>query len=175
MLNVACMWPCGLMDKALVFGTKDCRFESCPGQLSSLWVWLWLLCCHVVIHLGWLCVSAWPCGGLCGCGCLFLPGCCCRHFLLVSSHVVVYVNLISCFRLVTFCCPLGLFFACVCPCFVFFFDLPGHCCVQSVFLFCNCLAMLLSMWLFFVVCLPVHWCGPSWFDCWMCLAMLLSM
>ena len=21
-------WPCGLMDKALVFGTKDCRFES---------------------------------------------------------------------------------------------------------------------------------------------------
>ena len=26
------MWPCGLMDKALVFGTKDCRFESCQGQ-----------------------------------------------------------------------------------------------------------------------------------------------
>ena len=25
--------PCGLMDKALVFGTKDCRFESCQGQL----------------------------------------------------------------------------------------------------------------------------------------------
>ena len=25
-------WPCGLMDKALVFGTKDCRFESCQGQ-----------------------------------------------------------------------------------------------------------------------------------------------
>jgi hypothetical protein len=24
--------PCGLMDKALVFGTKDCRFESCQGQ-----------------------------------------------------------------------------------------------------------------------------------------------
>jgi hypothetical protein len=22
-------WPYGLMDKALVFGTKDCRFESC--------------------------------------------------------------------------------------------------------------------------------------------------
>ena len=22
-------WSCGLMDKALVFGTKDCRFESC--------------------------------------------------------------------------------------------------------------------------------------------------
>ena len=27
-------WPCGLMDKALVFGTKDCRFESCQGHLS---------------------------------------------------------------------------------------------------------------------------------------------
>ena len=25
--------PCGLMDKALVFGTKDCRFESCQGHL----------------------------------------------------------------------------------------------------------------------------------------------
>ena len=30
----ACQWPCGLMDKALVFGTKDCRFESCQGQFS---------------------------------------------------------------------------------------------------------------------------------------------
>ena len=27
-------WPCGLMDKALVFGTKDCRFESCQGQVQ---------------------------------------------------------------------------------------------------------------------------------------------
>ena len=26
------MRPCGLMDKALVFGTKDCRFESCQGH-----------------------------------------------------------------------------------------------------------------------------------------------
>ena len=24
--------PCGLMDKALVFGTKDCRFEFCQGH-----------------------------------------------------------------------------------------------------------------------------------------------
>ena len=24
--------PCGLMDKALVLGTKDCRFESCQGH-----------------------------------------------------------------------------------------------------------------------------------------------
>ena len=28
-------WPCGLMDKALVFGTKDCRFESCQGHHRS--------------------------------------------------------------------------------------------------------------------------------------------
>ena len=26
------MWSCGLMDKALVFGTKDCRLESCQDQ-----------------------------------------------------------------------------------------------------------------------------------------------
>ena len=25
---------CGLMDKALVFGTKDCRYESCQGHCS---------------------------------------------------------------------------------------------------------------------------------------------
>ena len=25
-------WPAGLMDKALVLGTKDCRFESCQGD-----------------------------------------------------------------------------------------------------------------------------------------------
>ena len=28
-------WPCGLMDKALVFGTKDCRFESCQGHFQK--------------------------------------------------------------------------------------------------------------------------------------------
>ena len=28
--------PCGLMDKALVSGTKDCRFESCQGHVYSL-------------------------------------------------------------------------------------------------------------------------------------------
>ena len=27
--------PCGLMDKALVFGTKDCRFESCQGHFAT--------------------------------------------------------------------------------------------------------------------------------------------
>ena len=27
--------PRGPMDKALVFGTKDCRFESCQGQVST--------------------------------------------------------------------------------------------------------------------------------------------
>ena len=29
-------WPCGLMDKALVFGTKDCRFESCQGHDTGI-------------------------------------------------------------------------------------------------------------------------------------------
>ena len=29
-------WPCGLMDKVLVLGTKDCRFESCQGQDAPL-------------------------------------------------------------------------------------------------------------------------------------------
>ena len=28
-------WPCGLMDKALVFGTKDCRLESCQGHACA--------------------------------------------------------------------------------------------------------------------------------------------
>ena len=27
--------PCGLMDKALVFGAKDCRLESCRGHFAS--------------------------------------------------------------------------------------------------------------------------------------------
>ena len=31
----ATSWPCGLMDKALVFGTKDCRFESCQGHMTN--------------------------------------------------------------------------------------------------------------------------------------------
>ena len=29
------VWPCGLMDKVLVFGTKDCRFESCQGHFAG--------------------------------------------------------------------------------------------------------------------------------------------
>ena len=28
--------PCGLWDKALVYGAKDCRFESCQGHFGSL-------------------------------------------------------------------------------------------------------------------------------------------
>ena len=32
-LRIVVSWPCGLMDKALVFGTKDCRFESCQGHI----------------------------------------------------------------------------------------------------------------------------------------------
>ena len=35
-LSLACIGPCGLMDKALVFGTKDCRFESCQGHYSRV-------------------------------------------------------------------------------------------------------------------------------------------
>ena len=31
-----CKGPCGLMDKALVFGTKDCKYESCQGQICLL-------------------------------------------------------------------------------------------------------------------------------------------
>ena len=34
-LRITCVGmgrPCGLMDKALVFGTTDCRFESCQGH-----------------------------------------------------------------------------------------------------------------------------------------------
>ena len=34
-LHVSMQRPCGLMDKALVFGTKDCRFESCQGHLFA--------------------------------------------------------------------------------------------------------------------------------------------
>ena len=30
--QITVSWPCGLMDKALVFGTKDCRLESCQGH-----------------------------------------------------------------------------------------------------------------------------------------------
>ena len=33
--SCAVTWPCGLMDKALVFGTKNCRFESCQCQACS--------------------------------------------------------------------------------------------------------------------------------------------
>ena len=53
------MWSCGLMDKVLVFGTKDCRLESCQDQ--PVWVvsCLWLpreisrLFAHVRSHARW--------------------------------------------------------------------------------------------------------------------------
>ena len=32
-LSLSLKRPCGLMDKALVFGTKDCRLESCQGHI----------------------------------------------------------------------------------------------------------------------------------------------
>ena len=33
-------WPCGPMDKASVYGTGDCRFESYQGQLLLLGIFL---------------------------------------------------------------------------------------------------------------------------------------
>ena len=47
-------WSCGLMDKALVFGTKDCRFESCQDHdinikrcfcTLGLHMQAWATCC----------------------------------------------------------------------------------------------------------------------------------
>ena len=43
-VRVEINWPCGLMDKALVFGTKDCRFESCQGHFACV------LLCRIVIN-----------------------------------------------------------------------------------------------------------------------------
>ena len=39
-------WPCGLMDEALVFGTKDCRFESCQGHFGVLALFRWRRLTH---------------------------------------------------------------------------------------------------------------------------------
>ena len=36
--------PCGLMDKALVLGTKDCRFESCQGHALYIVAFVRLCC-----------------------------------------------------------------------------------------------------------------------------------
>ena len=63
--------PCGLMDKALVFGTKDCKFESCQGHFCedehvrrtyvsmsdaySVCIWCGLVCscsCALFRHVG---------------------------------------------------------------------------------------------------------------------------
>ena len=33
LIDMITMRSCGLMDKALVFGTKDCRFESCQDHI----------------------------------------------------------------------------------------------------------------------------------------------
>ena len=45
-------WPCGLMDKALVFGTKDCRFESCQGHflLNAPCAGMPVVCTHSTFH-----------------------------------------------------------------------------------------------------------------------------
>ena len=52
----ACQGPCGLMDKALVFGTKDCRFESCQGHLCihrlvAMAVGSVALATHALVHI----------------------------------------------------------------------------------------------------------------------------
>ena len=50
--NSAWQWPCGLMDKALVFGTKDCRFESCQGHflLNAPCAGMPVVCTHSTFH-----------------------------------------------------------------------------------------------------------------------------
>ena len=62
-------WSCGLMDKALVLGTKDCRFESCQDHVLhlkrcvctlGLHMQAWVTCCsrstqlscRSLVHLG---------------------------------------------------------------------------------------------------------------------------
>ena len=45
-----CTWPCGLMDKALVFGTKDCRFESCQGHIFGAANWISARCAILAVH-----------------------------------------------------------------------------------------------------------------------------
>ncbi len=60
--------PCGLMDKALVLGTKDCRFESCQGHnpnvalhIAPRWPWCLILpvcavhdsCRNMIPPTGW--------------------------------------------------------------------------------------------------------------------------
>ena len=42
-------WSCGLMDKALVFGTKDCRLESCQDQKKVETRWACLVGCRHVL------------------------------------------------------------------------------------------------------------------------------
>ena len=37
------MRPCGLMDRALVFGAKDCRFESCQGHVMARIMYIYIV------------------------------------------------------------------------------------------------------------------------------------
>ena len=57
-----CTWPCGLMDKALVFGTKDCRFESCQGHIFGAANWISVGCAVLAIHKFWNWESFQKCG-----------------------------------------------------------------------------------------------------------------
>ena len=59
--------PCGLMDKVLVFGTKDCRFESCQGHTQPIHWRIEMLILEtyldsiVLCELGGECINASPC------------------------------------------------------------------------------------------------------------------
>ena len=75
------IWPCGLMGKALVLGTKGCRFESCQNK-----------CCKPttqrVLHVCRSCASMWPCPPPCvhASVCICLPTC--VHALLCAQRCV---------------------------------------------------------------------------------------
>ena len=53
-------WPCGLMDKASVYDTGDCRFDSCQGRSFTL-----LLNNSIVWFKEYLCLLPNFCPGLC--------------------------------------------------------------------------------------------------------------
>ena len=81
------IWPCGLMDKALVLGTKDCRFESCQGQFVSPWR---LVCC---VRVGPVALCGWACVGASVCRCAsvrlraYLRRCVCTRIVCVCARV----------------------------------------------------------------------------------------
>ena len=85
--------PCGLMDKTLVLGTKDCRLESCQGHARGVWG---------QAHEAWVQNLRGVLGNVCMCSCvdsgpgpgptlrtLGAPprsGACCRSWGEMSLH-----------------------------------------------------------------------------------------